>query len=100
MRTPTKRTVREEAEDWLAAITLDRYGHLMPGTAMEAAERLDAYLAAEAARAAEAERSVVQMWCRRLRRPRIRITKPETPPKPPVKGTVWGRLSAGAGESA
>ena len=76
MRTPTKRTVREEAEDWLAAITLDRYGHLMPGTAMEAAERLNAYLAAEAARAAEAERSVVQMWCRRLRRPRIRITKP------------------------
>jgi len=26
-------------------ITLDRYGHLMPGSESEAAERLDAYLA-------------------------------------------------------
>ncbi len=26
------------------AITMDRYGHLMPGSEAEAAERLDAYL--------------------------------------------------------
>jgi hypothetical protein len=26
-------------------ITLDRYGHLMPGNEIEAAQRLDAYLA-------------------------------------------------------
>ena len=32
-------------------ITLDRYGHLMPGNEDEAAERLDAYLTREAAHA-------------------------------------------------
>jgi hypothetical protein len=30
------------------AITLDRYGHLMPGNEEQAADLLDAYLAAEA----------------------------------------------------
>ena len=44
------------------AITLDRYGHLMPGSGAEAAERLDAYLEAQLARAAEPSvaQSVVQ----------------------------------------
>ncbi|MGH2964242.1 MAG: tyrosine-type recombinase/integrase [Solirubrobacterales bacterium] len=37
------------------SITLDRYGHLMPGSAAEAADRLDAYLEAQLARTAEAE---------------------------------------------
>ena len=32
-------------------ITLDRYGHLMPGNESEAAQRLDAYLAAAVAEA-------------------------------------------------
>jgi hypothetical protein len=31
-------------------ITLDRYGHLMPGNELEAAELLDRYLKREAAR--------------------------------------------------
>lgn len=33
------------------SITLDRYGHLIPGTEAEAAELLDAYLAAQRERA-------------------------------------------------
>jgi integrase len=39
------------------AITLDRYGHLMPGSEAEAAGLLDAYLGAELDRAAEAARA-------------------------------------------
>ena len=39
------------------SITLDRYGHLMPGTEAEAATLLDAYLAADRARAEDAARS-------------------------------------------
>jgi hypothetical protein len=38
-------------------ITLDRYGHLMPGSEAEAAGLLDAYLSAEQHRAEEAARS-------------------------------------------
>ena len=41
------------------SITLDRYGHLMPGTEAEAAELLDTYLAADRARAAEQARAAV-----------------------------------------
>jgi Phage integrase family len=39
------------------SITLDRYGHLMPGSEAEAAGLLDAYLAADRARAEDAARS-------------------------------------------
>lgn len=39
-------------------ITFDRYGHLMPGNEAEAADLLDAYLAAQAARAADSQRTV------------------------------------------
>ena len=35
------------------SITLDRYGHLMPGAEVEAAGLLDAYLGAAAERSAE-----------------------------------------------
>jgi hypothetical protein len=38
------------------SITLDRYGHLMPGSEAEAAELLDTYLAAELDRSAEQAR--------------------------------------------
>src|SRR5512133_3606863 len=38
-------------------ITLDRYGHLMPGSEAEAAGLLDGYLEAERERAEEAARS-------------------------------------------
>ena len=38
-------------------ITLDRYGHLMPGSEAQAAGLLDAYLDAERERAAEAARA-------------------------------------------
>jgi hypothetical protein len=38
-------------------ITLDRYGHLMPGSEDEAASLLNAYLTAQRARAEEAARS-------------------------------------------
>jgi hypothetical protein len=41
------------------AITLDRYGHLMPGSEDEAARLLDAYLAVERERADDAVRSAV-----------------------------------------
>jgi integrase len=40
------------------AITLDRYGHLMPGSEDEAAGLLDAYLAAELDDADDAARAV------------------------------------------
>jgi len=39
------------------SITLDRYGHLMPGSEAEAAGLLDAYLAAERERAEDAARA-------------------------------------------
>lgn len=39
------------------SITLDRYGHLMPGSEAEAANLLDAYLAAQHTRAEEAVRN-------------------------------------------
>ena len=39
------------------SITTDRYGHLMPGSEAEAAGLLDAYLAADRARAEDAARS-------------------------------------------
>jgi hypothetical protein len=39
------------------SITLDRYGHLMPGSEAEAAGLLDAYMKAERKRAEEAARS-------------------------------------------
>ena len=39
------------------AITLDRYGHLMPGSEHEAVGLVDAYLMAERERAAEAVRA-------------------------------------------
>ena len=39
------------------AITLDLYGHLMPGSESEAAEMLDAYLAAQRNRADNAVRT-------------------------------------------
>ena len=39
------------------AITLDLYGHLMPGNENEAAEMLDAYLSAQGERADEAARA-------------------------------------------
>lgn len=39
------------------SITLDRYGHLMPGSEAEAAGLLDAYITAERRRAEEAARS-------------------------------------------
>ena len=39
------------------SITLDRYGHLMPGSEDEAAKLLDAYLAAERERAEQAPRA-------------------------------------------
>jgi integrase len=38
------------------SITLDRYGHLMPGTEAEAAELLDSYLNAQRERAEDAAR--------------------------------------------
>ncbi len=38
------------------SITLDRYGHLMPGSEAEAAQLLDAYLAAQRERAEDAAR--------------------------------------------
>jgi integrase len=38
------------------SITLDRYGHLLPGSVDEGAELLDAYLAAQLERAEEAAR--------------------------------------------
>jgi hypothetical protein len=38
------------------SITLDRYGHLMPGNEDQAAALLDAYLAAERERAEDAAR--------------------------------------------
>ena len=41
------------------SITLDRYGHLMPGSEAEAAGLLDAYLAADRARAEERARAGV-----------------------------------------
>ena len=39
------------------SITLDRYGHLMPGSEEEAAGLLDTYLAAERERAEDAARA-------------------------------------------
>lgn len=39
------------------SITLDRYGHLMPGSEAEAAGLLDAYLAAQQKRDEEAARA-------------------------------------------
>jgi integrase len=39
------------------SITLDRYGHLMPGSEAEAAELLDSYLAAQREQAEDAARS-------------------------------------------
>jgi integrase len=39
------------------AITLDRYGHLMPGSEAEAAELLDGYLTAQGERAEEQARA-------------------------------------------
>jgi integrase len=39
------------------SITLDRYGHLMPGSEAEAAELLNAYLAAQRERAEDAARA-------------------------------------------
>ena len=39
------------------SITLDRYGHLFPGSEDEAAELLDAYLAAQRERAESAARA-------------------------------------------
>jgi hypothetical protein len=39
------------------SITLDRYGHLMPGSEAEAADLLDAYLSAQRERAEEVARS-------------------------------------------
>jgi hypothetical protein len=39
------------------SITLDRYGHLMPGSESEAGALLDEYLTAQAKRAEEAARS-------------------------------------------
>lgn len=39
------------------SITLDRYGHLMPGSEAEAAGLLDAYLSAHRERAEEAARA-------------------------------------------
>jgi integrase len=39
------------------SITLDRYGHLMPGSEAEAAELLDAYLEAQQKRAEESARA-------------------------------------------
>lgn len=41
------------------SITLDRYGHLMPGSEEEAAEMLDAYLTAQRERAEEQARAAV-----------------------------------------
>jgi hypothetical protein len=41
------------------AITLDRYGHLMPGSEDEAAGLLDAYLTAQEKRAEEQARSPI-----------------------------------------
>ncbi len=41
------------------SITLDRYGHLMPGSEAEAASLLDAYLTAERKRADEAARGPI-----------------------------------------
>ncbi len=38
------------------SITLDRYGHLMPGSENEAAELLDAYLTAQRERVEDAAR--------------------------------------------
>ena len=38
------------------SITLDRYGHLMPGSEAQAAELLDSYLDAERERAAQQAR--------------------------------------------
>ena len=40
------------------SITLDRYGHLMPGSEEEAADLLDGYLAARRKRAEDAVRAV------------------------------------------
>jgi len=41
------------------SITLDRYGHLMPGSEAEAAGLLDAYLVAQRKRDEEAARAAV-----------------------------------------
>lgn len=70
VRAPTRTTLEEAADDWLCAaragiarirsgdpykghssitITLDRYGHLMPGSEAEAAGMVEAYLEREAA---------------------------------------------------
>ena len=48
------------------SITMDRYGHLMPGSEEEAAGLLDTYLDAEQQRAEDAARSAdaVQNECR------------------------------------
>jgi Phage integrase family. len=40
------------------SITLDRYGHLMPGTEAEAAQLLDSYLTAQREQAEDAARTV------------------------------------------
>lgn len=44
------------------SITLDRYGHLMPGSKAEAAGLLDAYLSAQRERAEEAARGLARCW--------------------------------------
>ncbi len=44
------------------AVTLDRYGHLMPGTEAEAASLLDAYLTAARERADEQARGLTGAW--------------------------------------
>ena len=41
------------------SITLDRYGQLMPGSEAEAAQLLDAYLAAQRERVEDAARSAM-----------------------------------------
>jgi hypothetical protein len=43
------------------SITLDRYGHLMPGSEEQAAGLLDSYLAADRKRAEEAARAAKAM---------------------------------------
>jgi hypothetical protein len=43
------------------ALTIDLYGHLMPGNENEAAEMLDAYLAGQRQRADDAVRAGTQM---------------------------------------
>jgi Phage integrase family len=48
------------------SVTLDRYGHLMPGSEDEAAEMLDAYLNAQRERAEEAARGAGGLHAERL----------------------------------